>query len=336
VIAHLIASEEAIGRFGAPNLTPAEGLTQLTKQHAESEIQFAVIVFALRRVEQLARDRGSFYVNQALANLYESLREILPLHLVVSQIQSTQFAAIITNRSREEVDALVENVLRRAHERCGGVAFFRAGAFVSLEELPEFDGDASDLNPFHALDYARYAVSTPEDKAQERAWFSPETARQILTDLRNRQLYPDVLADYVKLRSLGINNAWVDNQAALAAVSIQPPDKERALEAIRRAIELAPAAPILMANNAYIEFFFGDRVRAHVLFKAIPETFDLPKVYEAPMALAAYAQWQADPTQIDRFLVRDQLAKVATDSSGRLRTEIQSFLMSLESSEPGS
>ena len=87
-----------------------------------------------------------------------------------------------------------------------------------------------------------------------------------------------------------------------------------------------------MANEGYIEFFCGDRVKAHTIFKGIPKGYSLTEVYQAPVALAAYAQWQADKTQIEAATVREQLMKMPPNISERLRLEIQTALVALESS----
>jgi diguanylate cyclase (GGDEF)-like protein len=333
-IAHFISPEALHGGRGGPNLTPVEVLATSIEQAAADDRGITVVVFALREVDKLVDARGTFFVNQSLADLYATLLELLPGVPTVSQVQPTQFAVVV-RQAKVEADELIGRILNTAERKCSHLARFRAGAYArpDSETTSKITGDASELRMVNALSYARYAVSTPDVSSPALEWFSAVTASSIMAAWRRQQRPKEGLADYAKLRELGVRFSYLENQAALCAVEVRPPQKEIALEAIKRAIELSQDDPILRANLGYVEFWCGSRTEAHQAFAAIPKGVELAPVYRGPAALAMYAQYQVDSASVDRgelhAALRRALEVPPAALSVGLRTEIESVVSGL-------
>jgi diguanylate cyclase (GGDEF)-like protein len=333
-IAHLVESGQFPGQFGVLNMTPIDTLNQVVHQSIKANEKISVVVCTIKNISGLAEARGSFFVNRALANLYESLRETLPGTNPISQVQSTQFALAVRGLEWQDVQRLIEQALDLASTRSAGLASFRAGAFSASKDTPKLNFDSSSLNPDHSLDYARYAVSTPEDTGSTVEWFSTAVPPVIVGQWRARQLYRDGLTDYRKFRELGIRNAYLENQASLCALAVGHSERETALDAIKRATELAPTDPVLVANHGYIEFHYGDRVAAHRIFATLPSTFSLANVYRPMVALAAYAQYQVDPASVNAEQVKARLADAIEIAPEHWKAEIRGALATFADQSP--
>src|SRR6266852_903219 len=334
-IAHLIAAEAQPDGRGMRNLTPADIFAKNLEQLHAGGPEILVAVFALREVDALVEARGTFLVNQALADLYSTLLEVLPGTALISQIQPTQFAAIVDDPGRKDANQLLSQVLERAERKSVRLAKFRVGVFSVPDATEErkLPGDASKLDSRNALSYARYAVSVPDEYASPIEWFDAKTASSVVWTQRQRQKPREALADYQKLRELGIQYATLENQAALAAMQVKPVDKELAFEAIRRAMDLNPSDPFFRANLGYVEFYYGSRIEAHKVFSTLPGTFDPPEVYLVPMALSMLAQYQVDRvsvrvTELSAALKRAMELPAGILSTAR-RTEVQAGLDSI-------
>jgi diguanylate cyclase (GGDEF)-like protein len=332
-IAHLLAPDLKFDVIGAPVLTPPERLPSIVQEMAAAKAPLQAAVVSLLDVDTLAKERGTAFVNSALANLYRALREAFPIHKAIAQIHPTQFAIVLSDPNPSNLSGEFGEVLRVASEKSAGLANFRAGAYWPDYYSVPFKGDRSNLQAENSLEYARFAAAPQDPEPEQVCLFTPSIASRVLSAWRTRQRHREAIADYFRLRELGLQYAAIENLAALSALSIGDSEKSLALEAIGLAVELNPDNSLYKANQAYIECSFGDRAHAWELFSELPDTYTLTNVYLGRRALALVAAYAAHPGDFSvgmvRDIIREVLALDASLVSRAHRAELQAFLDTL-------
>lgn len=329
-IAHLLAPDLKLEVLGAPVLTPPERLPKIIQDMTAADALLQTAVVALLEVDRLAKERGTAFVNSALVNLYRALREAFPIHKAIAQIHPTQFAIVLSDSDPSKLSTHLSGVLKMASDKSAGLAAFRAGVYWPGCYPQPFKEDQSILRPEDSLEYARFAVAPQDPDPEPVCIFTPYVAYRVIAAWRKRHRYHEAIADYLRLKELGLQYSSVENLAALSALSIGESEKSLALEAIARAVDLGPDSPTFKANQAYIEFTLGDRVRAWQFFSELPSSYTLPSVYFSRRALALSAAYTATPGEFSVNMVSDTIREVlALDPSTVSRAhriELQAFL----------
>ncbi|RKG87878.1 GGDEF domain-containing protein [Corallococcus terminator] len=337
-ITHLLPSSP-INPIPATDLSSIERLSSTIEELSKSKSAFSVIVFALENAESLSESRGSVFINAALARLYDSIRQAFPILSAISQIQSTQFAIVFTGTASEPtVRALIEKALEQATSPSHGPASFGAGAFTATggSQPPQ-------LPAKHALEFARYAVSSDIREKEKLAFFLPQETWKVMQTARNADLRLKGIADYHKLKELGIQDARLENQATVCALEVAPPIPELALSASQNAVTIDPKPGMYWANRAIAEFFYGDRTRAYDAFVLAPEVTkvleapegSLPQegrrfeFYSIPYSLSIYEKRKQNPKFIDANTLTRYLEKALLTKVG-LHLLTQSFFQEVE------
>lgn len=291
-IGHLIAVSGA-DAVSVPGLTPLDGFQQRVNTTLGSLPGGAVVVIGLDNSAELASERGSSFVNRALANLFTSMRSHAAAGVPICQIHATQFAAILTATQLAAAQNFVRDCIAGAENQSGTEARFGAGVYTTdLGKAVIDGGDLSKLDGTHALEYARFAASTatPEHNI---CVFVPNVASVIVSAHYSAHRFRDGLVDYHRLRDVGVVNASLETLGGLCALAIGESEKELALEASKRAMTLAPDSDTYVANAAYVEYQFGNPIEAAKLFSRVREPAALPDVYKAQLALAFAAAYEA-------------------------------------------
>lgn len=161
-IAHLIAPELKLDVLGASVLNPPESLPKIIQDMTSTDSPLQAAVVALLDVDKLAKERGTAFVNSALANLYRALRDTFPIHKAIAQILPTQFAIVLADPHPSNLPTNLSVVVRTASDKSAGLANFRAGAYWPGSYSEPFNGDRSVLSPENSLEYARFAIA-PQD-----------------------------------------------------------------------------------------------------------------------------------------------------------------------------
>ncbi len=332
-IAHLLAPDLKLEVLDAPILIPPERLPKIIRDMTGADQPLQTAVVALLDVDTLAKERGTAFVNSALANLYRALREAFPIHKAIAQVHPTQFAIVLSDPNPSKLSIHLGDVLRAASDKSAGLAAFRAGAYWPGCYTEPFKGDNSILRAEDSLEYARFAVAPQDPDPEPVCVFTPFVAFRVIAAWRKRQRHRDAIADYLRLRELGIEYAGIENLVALSALSIGDTEKSLAIEAIGRSVNLNPDTPLFKANQAYIECSFGNRIRAWQLFSELPSSYTLTSVYLSRRALALSAAYTANPESYSATMVRDTIQEVlALDPSmvsRAHRAELQAFLDTL-------
>jgi diguanylate cyclase (GGDEF)-like protein len=312
-IGHLIERGGGQYALNASRLREPVELEKEVKRAAEDKREITVAVFNLLNPEEVESSRGTAFTNRALAAFLKEIDSTFPLPASISQIAPTMLAVVLLGDKPADAPALSQALIERCTTLCVGLVRFGVGFY--LDGKSELNGDASELDPQFALDYARYAASAHVlvgDQTVEV--FSPTTAVSLTSRLRSLHRHSEVVSDYCRFREIGVDYGELHNVAALCYFEAADPDVEAALAAISRACELDPEQPWFIANRAVIEFAHGDRLAAHRSFSRIGQTFDtttLPNVYHSCRAVAAYEQFKVDPSQVSGKVVLSWL-RVAT------------------------
>ncbi|RKG55029.1 GGDEF domain-containing protein [Corallococcus sp. AB011P] len=307
-ITHLLPSS-TLNPIPATDLSSAERLSSVIEELSTSKSAFSVVVFSLENAESLSDSRGSVFINASLARMYDSIRQTFPSTSTIAQIQPTQFAIAATGiASTQALRELTEKTLSQSTSASQGLTLFGAGAFTLGE-----DPQTHQLPAKNALEFARYAVSPGMRGKEKLAFFLPQEAWKVIQTSREAGLQPKGIADYHKLKELGVQDAKLENQAAACAIEIWPPIPELSLSASQNAVALDPRHGMYWANRAIAEFFFGDRSRAYDAFLQAPEItkiIETPKLsplpkgkrfefYTIPYALSMYGKYKQSADSVD-------------------------------------
>ena len=245
-ISHLIGpSSHFDGLRGTTLATPDHIPKVLDTLISEGSSPFAAI-FTIGNITTITDEKGSAYVNRLLAILYSAIRNSFGNMATIALVQDTELA-VITSIETADVEPRVLAALQEASTACSNAVTFKAGIF--LEELFKCGiGDHSKLNPLYAVDYARYSALAATTGPTT---FDSSIPPKIIWASRSAGRYAQGLEDYNRLRALGINNAFLENQAALCALEsgLFP----LALDCAKRATELLGSNAILWANLGLIE-----------------------------------------------------------------------------------
>jgi tetratricopeptide (TPR) repeat protein len=300
--------------LGAPDLARVEDLTEKARSIAEAGRVPTAVVFTIDNMTEVSRDRGTAFVNQALARLFGSLREAFP-RASIGQVPPTDLAVVTDGLDSDEAEQITKEAMDQAEAKCGGLVAFAAGLFSGPVERESFGGDNSDLDKVRALDFARYAASR-EGRARRVSRFSPLTGSNVLLAHRRAKRYSEALADYRALVELGVQYSYLENQLALCLFERDDQDLEAAEVATRRAIGLDSSEGIFWANLGLILFAAGKRDEAHDAFSqahTVDEGFATPEAYRPLEALSAWRKNEQDPGAIPAEQLR-RLFEAALDA----------------------
>ena len=315
-ITHLISTDSFAGIVPGSNLSTAEAF----KTSLDSvKSPHAVAVFSLDALTEVAQQRGTAFVNAALAELYSSIKTTFPATLAISQIQNTDFAVLWLTTKVADLERALE-VIRRASDKCSHLTTFSAGVFSSSVKQPALNSDKSELKQSNALEYARFAVSDAKRKGNEISHFSPTTAINLMHASRSKQLKAQVIEDYKIFRALGIKNSTVENLASITAFDYDKDDEAFILECAGNGVELNPNDPILLGNYGIYFVYFG---RPLLGFPHLSRAFDIQptldfKVYGPVYAASMFAHYENGGAVVMAELNRviDEALKISLPSYG--------------------
>jgi diguanylate cyclase (GGDEF)-like protein len=311
-ISHLIGQEYGISPFEEPNLVPAEKLLAIVTDAAERKLKPFVAVFVLNESDMVINERGTAFANEALANLFRSMKDELPANAKISQIKSIEFAVYLEEISGSKIVENVKNTLSAANQKCKKLASFSAGYFcsqlVDKKEENKETGDQSKLEAKHTLQYARYGASIA-GRTGKVIMFQSDKASHIVYYSRKKGLYLQAVEDYKNLVELGIKNAYLENQIGLCAIETSPPDYKRALESFEKATKLNPKDVTLWSNLGLTYYGMENRPSAASAFvEALninPKHDEIPAGYLSVVGVCLYSLYKQKQEHIkDTELLR--------------------------------
>ncbi len=286
-ISPLISGSGTFDSFGVSNLVAAEALPERVASVLKQAADGAVLVFDLENVEGLAEAHGTAFINRSLVSLVTAIKEASPLNSIIGQVQATQVAVAVVGMPRAKVETLAVDCMVKAEADTGDRAQFRCGIFTTAASPTTADESA--LNVDHALEFARYAAALRGADTKVH-FFKSTVARDVVQQSYAAGKYKEGLADYRRLRELGINTAHLNNIGALAALGAR--DFETANDAMARALALLPQDNTLNANAGFIQYIQGNYAAAGSFFDQIMNNAELVAVYRAPLAISFAARFR--------------------------------------------
>ena len=164
--------------------------------------------------------------------------------------------------------------------------------------------------------------------------FNPQVASDLVYQSRRAHQYDHALEDYEALRAIGIDYAYMENQAALCVDTMKDGDLELGLRAITRACELMPSDQILAANAMLLHYRRGGAKAASPLLKVV---LSLGADYEPSAPYAYVALGDCTRPAAERLLTT-AISHVTEARYPRHNAELRGQLDSLRSQpadEPG-
>jgi diguanylate cyclase (GGDEF)-like protein len=308
-ISHILAGESGFGALGTPDVSKPDELVAFIKNTADGDRWPSVCVLSIANLTELLRERGTAYVNHALAKLYGVAHSHFQTTFRIGQVNTTEIAVVGAGVNRKGMQARAEAVISESAMQCGGIPQFTAGIFAE----PETD-ELANVDRKRALELARYAVSPVGRQEQSVTSFSVIVAINVLANQRVSGLYSNALADYRTFWEAGLRNAAIENLAAICAVEGDTGELDFARDAFSRAIEMDASVAIYKANLAIVLFRLNMRRQAYEQFLVLQSThrnFVLPDNYMGPFALSALAALQDHHPGLKADDVRQLLARAA-------------------------
>jgi diguanylate cyclase (GGDEF)-like protein len=265
----------------SPSLFGTAQLQQFATEVQEAGRLPGAFVFALRDIDQVLAERGHVAINTALARLYDVLTTLFPATARIGKTQTTEFAVVLASSGSSI--ALGESVA----ERFAGIArntvrlsigYFDADVYKSkLGGYAKYD--KSDFKPAASVELARYAAAAAR-QADTVEVFSAAVALELIAASRQARRFVSLISDLERLTSLGLINAAVLGQGAIAAAVLTPPDVTRAVHYADSAKVIAPDDPVLYGISAWVqESFKNDEGARSDLTAAFARGLDVTQDY---------------------------------------------------------
>ncbi len=175
----------------------------------------SIVVLRFKAGQEYLKKYGSAALNSALARLYEEASKHFTNARALSILDAQSIAFGFSNTTYP-----IEEIKEFAQGMNGELSELRltAGCFYSSEIEAQNEEDHVRLVQANSLEYARYAAAdhaAEPEKVVER--FTTETAYRILAALRDAKAFKQGYADFLTLRSLGVDCAPILNLGGLLA-----------------------------------------------------------------------------------------------------------------------
>lgn len=193
-IAHLLSSDPTRPSIDQTDLGTSDQLRAHAATLKANKTPVASCVVTLDAPSTVLKERGTAFVNHALARLYALLSKKFSTNSRIGQVNPTTLAVVGEASEEEGADKKARQILAECANAFSGKAKFVAGAFdQSITNRPALPGDKSELDASRALELASYAVS-PDGRGQSDVQlFSPLISSRIVYGARSRRQYDQAL-----------------------------------------------------------------------------------------------------------------------------------------------
>ena len=267
-IGHLLPSSSKYFPVAAASAegTGPRALQDFIKTSASNNAgPFAMVIRFSRDVDYL-RKFGSVALNMALAQMY---REAQIVFHTAKHVELLDRASIgIAGTKSAYKDSMVAEFTDRMAAEFPELGVF-AGVFSEADGAKTPGGDKEPLEASHALDFARFAASdngrSPDTRVRH---FSYATATSVLQALRESRTFDVALADFERLRMLGVESAHLLNLGGLIAGSLG--QRHQAVELYSAAMTRDPKVLIFKSNYATAAYRVGEIEPALKVLNSLP------------------------------------------------------------------
>jgi diguanylate cyclase (GGDEF)-like protein len=316
-------------------------LTELIRTLADSDRSndFAVGIVCISNVAALSETGGRVLVEQTMDLLISLVRAEFSDALRYSAVHGNEVRFVVVGINASAVQEHVQGLFQRLHaERSRGV--FKVGLYINgYFESSRLAEDKSTISPRSALEFARFALSAAPETGNQMVAFSDATPWRLLHESLREGRAALGLEQYRAMRTLGIENALLEREASLCALQIAS-ESAKAIEAARRAVELARANPLYWINLCYVLAMLGEFDEAATIpAEAVPLALDEAVAeynggYRAALALAMRFGMNTDnPSVRDNVhtALRDALDARWDPQEDRLRVRVEEALAAMSS-----
>lgn len=314
-ISHLIHREAFLNEDDFQLNTLKEVTSKCMKADEDGETVMAV-VFSMRNEETLLNDRGSVFVNQCLANLYLTIRDVFSDNAYIVKVRDTEFGVVLIGTKPMKMKQLSQEVTKMAEKACKNIAAFCIGLYAG-EKTFNIQGDSSNLSCEWALDYADYALAYAKLVDIEENIFDPTTVNGLLYALRRNKQFNKALKDHEELIHRGICYSMSYNQAAICAWEMPNRNSEIVLELLEKAIQLDPGEPLFWANSGFFYYWLGNHEEAYRRFREalrIKPNYEIKEPYLFPFVDAIHKAYLSNKCDLEVDLIRELIQNAKSEA----------------------
>jgi tetratricopeptide (TPR) repeat protein len=244
---------------------------KFVKSSASSGEKPFAVVFRFSSEQEYIKRYGSAAFNAALARLFREATSSFYLAKATGVLDGASVCIVGRPASYNEksIIAFADKLREEMPELRLAVGIF---CQADIESPPK--NDNSKLDPTHAIEFARYAASDYASKGDSMVvHFGFATARRILFSLRNSKSYKQALADFEKLRTLGVESADLQNIGGLISSSLGL--HQQALDLYESALKRDDSVDVYKTNFGTATYQSGEYDRGLRVLNKIPlEKFD--------------------------------------------------------------
>lgn len=219
----------------------------------------AMVSLKLDGIRKVERDYGQLQANEVLASVSSVMASVFQSANHVAHAELGCFSVAVSAEG-VDLDEAVSELVVMVKKLVGHLVKFRVGVFEGgLIESGAFPG----LNSTHALDYSLIAAAAAA--INEVGKFNKNSASDVLRRGGDEGLFDEVISDYHRFRSIGINDSGVQNCLGIAL--FKKSSFVEAASAFKASIEFSDDA-VVRSNCAIAQYYAHRYVEAYQNFAA--------------------------------------------------------------------
>ncbi len=263
-----------------------------------------VVIFRFMHATKFLKRFGPAALNNALARLFKDATASFHAAAVTGVVDSESVIVVGRRQAYDEraITAFVDRL---------GVEFAElglvAGVFRKVVGIARGKDESLELDPKHAIDFARFAASDYASTAKSRVTiFDESVAHRILWSQREAKAFSQAWADFERMRELGIESAGIINQGGLIAARQRM--RDQAADLFEQAASMSEE--IVYKSNFATTAGTPERAeRALRMLNGLPEQEVVALSQKHPYGFFSYAV----------LLAEARLGNLPGDDSARLR-----------------
>lgn len=259
-------------------------LQEFIKNTANTSAQPYAVVFHLSGQQDYLRRFGNAGLNSALALLFREIRGGFPSADAIGILDTSSICMVGKNSTYdEEILKKISMDLRRQLVELQ----LLVGVFCQADVTVKANSNNEKLDAANAIEFARYAASElAHENKNMVVHFNYQTAQQILDSLRNAKAYKQGIADFERMRQLGVSGDKLFNLGGLCYGATK--DYRKAAEMYAAAAKLGNTVVAYKTNFAVATFELLEIERGLALTNTLTDA-EVDKAMESyPWGFIAY------------------------------------------------
>lgn len=171
-----------------------------------------LVTLRLEGLRTVEKEQGQVRGNEILAQI-SSVMSVQQHGVVKAQHAELGCFSTVLNIEEDSLDAYLSELAISARNVCGNLVKFKIGAF-ERSLIKSGEGLISILSEEYAYDYSLIAAASAPVNGVAR--FDLSAPGRVLSRLNSEDLSDEVVADYLKFRRIGLNDASIQNSYGIA------------------------------------------------------------------------------------------------------------------------